>query len=345
MKLKEYSYPADSVTVLPVLDVNSETNVTFYNQLIVEKGIDVVINQNGLYECASLFSKVNNKKVRLISVIHNNPLLNYNYLWSELSYLRNNTWIERVKRIARCLLYFKIKKQRLNALKEHYAQFDDENHSIIVLLSPRYKQPLLQIAPYLSQKIYTIANPNSYEDIPFIPQKEKEILFVGRMDNRSKKVNRLLRIWKKIYREFPDWSLSLVGDGPDRKTLEEYSEKHSLDRIHFYGFSNPRPFYERASIICMTSDFEGFPMVLTEAMQFGCIPIAYDSFESVRDVIIHGKTGLLIPPFSEKKFVNSLKRVMLDNELRERLSIKGSDYVKKFGVATIIKDWVDLMSK
>ena len=108
---KHYKYPANSVTILPNPDVNSDENEKFYNNFLSKNNIDVIINHNGLYGGASLFCKVNNKNIKLISTIHSNPLLNYNYLWSELSYLRNNTIIEKIKRVARCFLYLKIKQQ------------------------------------------------------------------------------------------------------------------------------------------------------------------------------------------------------------------------------------------
>lgn len=342
---KSYLYPANSVTILPESDIYSEENITFYNKFIKDKGIDVVINQNGLYEGASLFCKVYDKKVKLISVVHNNPLLNYNYIWNELSYLRNNTWIERLKRIFRCLLYFRVKQQRLTYLKQHYTQFDGDNHSVLVLLSSRYKKPLLRIAPHLSTRLYSIANPNSYEDICEFPQKQKEIIFVGRLDNNSKKVNRLLKIWKHIYKEFPEWMLSVVGEGPDRLELENYSARLGLENIVFYGYSDPKPFYKRASIICMTSDFEGFPMVLTEAMQFGCVPIAYNSFEAIEDVIIDEITGILVQPFNEFRYVEDLRKVMSDDSYRHKLAQSAFEYVKRFNVKNIVRMWTNLINQ
>ena len=342
---KHYKYPANSVTILPNPNVNSDENEKFYNNFLSKNNIDVIINHNGLYEGASLFCKVNNKNIKLISIIHNNPLLNYNYLWSELSYLRNNTIIEKIKRVARCLLYLKIKQQRLQYIKQHYTLFDKDNHSVLVLLSSKYKQPLLKIAPHLSTKLYAIPNPNSYQDIIEIPHKEKEILFVGRLDNRSKKINRLLKIWKHLYMNFPDWRLSIVGDGPDRNLLEEYSNRLGLKQITFYGFANPKPFYERASILCMTSDYEGFPMVITEAMQFGCVPIAYDSFEAIRDIIIDNETGALIKPFNKKLYIKRLQQMMSNNEYRKRLSLLAFMHIKKYDAKQIIKEWLDLIHK
>ena len=59
-------------------------------------------------------------------------------------------------------------------------------------------------------------------------------------------------------------------------------------------------------IFCMTSNYEGFPMVLLEAMQFGCVPIAFKSFESLDDIIINHNNGYQITPFDIYEYINSL---------------------------------------
>lgn len=56
----------------------------------------------------------------------------------------------------------------------------------------------------------------------------------------------------------------------------------------------------------MTSTFEGFGLVLVEAMQHGCVPIAFDSYPAVRDIISHGENGILIPPFQEEDYSNAI---------------------------------------
>ena len=151
-----------------------------------------------------------------------------------------------------------------------------------------------------------------------------------------------MKIWKKIYKDFPDWRLSIVGDGPDRKMLEGYCEKRGLCRIHFYGYTDPKPFYERASILCMTSEYEGFPMVLTEAMQFGCIPIAYDSFDAVKDIIKDGNSGILVPPFSMKEYTNQLACLMSDEEKLKRMSEYCMQDVTRFSIDSIVDQWEHL---
>ena len=65
----------------------------------------------------------------------------------------------------------------------------------------------------------------------------------------------------------PEWNLKIIGDGPDKKKLEYMSRR--LDRISFLGFQNPEPYYREASILCMTSNHEGFGMVLIESRTQG----------------------------------------------------------------------------
>ena len=166
------------------------------------------------------------------------------------------------------------------------------------------------------KKIVYISNPS-----PFVTQKsekKKQLLYVGRLEHGAKRPDRLLRIWKRLYKKFPNWEMIVVGDGKERKRLEQQSK--SLKRISFIGFQAPEPYYRDASILCMTSNFEGFPMVLPEAMSFGTVPFAFDSFSAVHDIIEDGKTGVLVPPFSIKEYANKLAQLMSDEEKRNLMS-------------------------
>lgn len=73
----------------------------------------------------------------------------------------------------------------------------------------------------------------------------------------------------------------------------------------------------------MTSNFEGFPMVLTEAMQFGCVPVAFNSFEAIADIIIPEKTGELVTPFSIKEYKEKLS-LLIENVTYRRKTISSS---------------------
>lgn len=207
------------------------------------------------------------------------------------------------------------------------------------MLSPYYVQSLKNFGISVENKFDYVYNPNSFPLQTSLFKKKKEIIYVGRLDNRSKKVGRLIKVWSKVGKKYPDWNLTIVGDGPDRNQLEVLKKKYQVGNLTFEGFQSPIEYYKRASIICMTSSFEGFPMVLVEAMQFGCVPIAFDSFEAIHDVIIPEKTGELVKPFKIKDYINKLSNLIDDDTKRTTMSDAASMYVARFDVKTIADRW------
>ena len=174
-------------------------------------------------------------------------------------------------------------------------------------------------------------------EAPPLPQeKEQRVLFVGRLDNSVKGVDRLLRIWARAGKSLPDWHLDIVGDGPDAAALKELAERLRLSNVSFEGFRNPAPYYRRASIFCMTSTFEGFGLVLPEAMQHGCVPMAFNSYAAVRDLVIPGETGILAPPFDEEEYARQLLRLMQDDPLRSAMAQAGPQHAALFSPANVV---------
>lgn len=193
---------------------------------------------------------------------------------------------------------------------------------------------------YDGSKIVSISNPNS-----FVPQKchkKKQLLYVGRLDGGQKRPDRLIKIWQRLYKKFPDWEMIIVGDGKERKRLEESAKK--LERISFVGFQSPEQYYRDASILCLTSNFEGFGMVLTEAMAFGTVPFAFDSYSAVHDIIEDGRTGVLVTPFSIKEYADKLTLLMQDEEERDRMSENCIKDVTRFSLDNIVNKWESLFN-
>ncbi len=174
-----------------------------------------------------------------------------------------------------------------------------------------------------------------------ISSKENIVLYVGRLQNRQKNLTDFISIWKKINSD--KWKLIILCDGPDRVYLEKLSKE--CKNIIFEGFKAPEPYYQKAKILCLTSIYEGWGMVLTEAMQFACVPIAFDSFPAVHDIIISGETGELIKPFSKEKYIYKLAHLMEDENYRSHLSQNGFNYVKKFDVSKILPKWIELIEQ
>ncbi|WP_273389151.1 glycosyltransferase [Barnesiella viscericola] len=340
-KEDEYNYPVPIID-LPSSDLKDPKNIEFYNELVIQNDIKVVINQHGLYEGTYFFSQIKKPGVKIISVFHSDPFGYYNNLFFDLITLRSSSNIEKLKLIARCILYRNIKRSIRKSLEDHY-KFIQSHPQYICLLSESFKDPLEQWCKLPGNYFVTIPNPNTYENIESIPQKEHIVLFVGRLDNRQKKVNWLIDIWLKVIKGCSQWKLIIVGDGPDRDRLMDRSR--GVINIEFVGRQDPRPYYEKASIFCLTSLFEGWGMVLTEAMQFGCVPIAFDSFSAVHDIIKPGKTGVLVKAFNKREYAKKLKYLM-DNELyRIDFSRNAFEYVKRYDISNILPKWIELIEK
>ena len=153
-----------------------------------------------------------------------------------------------------------------------------EGSDRVVLLSEQFFDGFCKIGRLADRrKLVAINNMLSFDKVVTPTNKQKQILFCGRMTSQ-KKPYRVLYAWQQIQVHLSDWELLLVGDGPWLDRLKQLSLKLKLKRVQFCGFQDPMPFYQKASILWMTSNFEGWGLVLTEAMQFGCVPIAFNSF-------------------------------------------------------------------
>ena len=116
-----------------------------------------------------------------------------------------------------------------------------------------------------------------------------------------------------------------------------------LPNVKMLGFQNPVDFYKFASIYIMTSNYEGWPLTLMESMQFGCIPIAFESFESIRDIVDDGQNGILIPPFDIDIMADSLIRLIKEDNLTQYAE-SAHKKMKKFLPEEIGKQWISLFN-
>jgi len=335
----ERDYPDNQECVyLPSKELVSLDNISFYKDYVGNNKINVIINQHGLYEGVMLIDTLQDSNVLRISVLHSNPISNYRWLFKDNVSLRNNSNIEKLKRIARIIIYPKTKINTNRAIFNQLRLLKNGG-SHIVVLSPAYINIIQRIAPDITD-ISAIANPNTYKIVNHVP-KEKIALFVGRLDNRSKKLQYLLNIWKKVQRIDSTWKLVIVGEGQDGDALK--LQAASIPNIVFTGYKNPQSYYERASILCMTSLFEGFPLTLTEAMQHGCVPVVYDTFPAVRDIITNGVDGIIVHPFRHKEFAHQLLKLFEDEGYRSRLSSAAIENVCRFQTDKIVGQWLDLI--
>ncbi|MGL5014381.1 MAG: glycosyltransferase [Bacteroidales bacterium] len=195
-------------------------------------------------------------------------------------------------------------------------------------------------------RIGVLTNP-VYKDQEANMHKKKQLLYVGRIEclNLNKRVDHLIDIWSYIYKEFSDWELVIVGDGPGLSQIESMVDKRGIERVIFHGYhKNVVPYLQEASIICMTSIYEGWPLALVEAQAYGVIPISYNCSDGVKEIIgEQNQYGVLVKDYDQKEYVESLRDLMQDDFRRESLSRSVLEKSMAYDIETIGKQWIDMI--
>jgi phosphatidyl-myo-inositol alpha-mannosyltransferase len=158
------------------------------------------------------------------------------------------------------------------------------------------------------------------------------VLFVGRLEKR-KGLSYLLRAWGDIRRQRPDARLVVVGGGRGLKHYRNFVGSLGSDDIIFAGAVSeedlPR-YYQTADIFCAPSTGqESFGIILLEAMAAGR-PIVSTDIQGYREVITHGREGLLVPPKDHQALTDALVRLMADPALRDRMGAAGRETVPRY---------------
>lgn len=322
---------------------------TWYNknllqEIINNKNIDIIINQMGFSQEIIKLFKALNSDIPFLSCLHSSPFFELKEAEMRLSnnISLKNPIILNIKIILKPLYLFFLKKKIAKKLSIIY-----HNSTYTILLSCKFYHSFQKMLND-TKKLKAIANPLNpefkyYNDI--LSTKQKTILYVGRL-NKGKRVDLLLYIWQQIQELFPDWNFDIVGDGPEYLKLRALSYSLNLENITFYGSSlDVEKFYLKASIFISASAFEGFPMTLTEAQFFGSVPVVYNTYESVTDVIINEETGFIIPDLNSKEFIIKLTQIIQNDLLRNKMANKGIEYVKKFNLEIIGKKWLDIFEQ
>jgi glycosyltransferase involved in cell wall biosynthesis len=217
-----------------------------------------------------------------------------------------------------------------------------------VLLSPHFIPGFMGMAGRKTAKCSAIGNAATFEHdmtAGALAQKRKEVLIVSRLDESTKRLSLALKIWRKIEREsaLKDWTLTVVGSGDDMAYYQYLSRKLKLQRCAFEGRQPSMPYFKRASLFMMTSACEGFPLTLGEALQMGAVPLAFDSFGAVRDIIRHGHNGLLIPNNDVNTYAAQLSRLMHHEALRRTMAQHAAESARQFALPEVMKKWKELL--
>ena len=182
-----------------------------------------------------------------------------------------------------------------------------------------------------------------------IPAKDrpKKILFVGRLSYADKRPDRVLQIWEKVCQYLPDWEVEIYGKGSEEKFLRRMIQEKQLPRITLKGYiADATAVYASGAILMMTSTYEGWGLVLSEAQASGVVPIAFDSSAGIRELIGKDSTyGCLVAPFDLDAYAAQLRRLCQDVELRSRLSQAAQTHCLDYSPEQIRSRWEEIFSQ
>ena len=161
------------------------------------------------------------------------------------------------------------------------------------------------------ENVICIPNPCSLEgqDLPLSPVRKKTVLAVGRL-HEQKGYDMLLKAWKTVEQQHPDWTLRIVGEGDKRLVLEAQIDEEKLHHVCLAGrMENVAKEYMEASCFVLSSRYEGLPLALIEAMWCGLPCVAFDCPHGPAELLADER-GWLVPNGDITALANSLEYVL-----------------------------------
>lgn len=214
------------------------------------------------------------------------------------------------------------------------------NHADCVMLLAKKWQNLFEVLFPTVKATRTAVIYNACASTPAVDYsvKEKSIIFAAHLDE-NKRADLLLQAWKNLKVDFPDWHITIMGNGDVEKYSRMSHEMGLDDSVTFTGYitgKEKEDIWNKASIYCMCSRHEGFPMVVLEAWARG-IAVVTTPVGGLPDVIEEGKNCLTFPFGDAEGLEKQLRRLMESPELRREMA----EYSKRFGEKTFSPEKVN----
>ena len=167
----------------------------------------------------------------------------------------------------------------------------------------------------------------------------KSIVTVARLV-AFKRLNVIIRAFASLEARHPEWRLDIWGDGPLREHLAGLIAELGARRIALRGHARDvYAAFRAADLFAMSSNTEGFPNALCEAMAAGLPAVVYDCGAGVREIVRDGVDGVLVRDDGPQPFAAALERLMADDEERQRLAARAPEVVQRFSVGEVMRQW------
>lgn len=198
--------------------------------------------------------------------------------------------------------------------------------------------------------VSVLPNPLALKPALSVPTKEKVVLAVGRKDDwHYKGFDILIKAWAQVVMDAKEWKLEIVGSSPKGRQsyLEQLCrEQNVVDSVEFPCYQeNIQPYYEKASIFVLSSRYEGFGLVLIEAMSQGCACVACDYKGRQSEIVTNGVSGVTCKPNDVDALATAIRSLITDDERRIQLQTNAIGRAADFSIEAIMERWEVIFSK
>jgi glycosyltransferase involved in cell wall biosynthesis len=173
----------------------------------------------------------------------------------------------------------------------------------------------------------------------------KTVLAAGRL-TKQKGFDMLIPAWTKVAEKHPDWRLRICGEGLLRDRLEELVQEHGVnDSVSLAGACDMNEAMDSSSIFVMSSRFEGFPLILIEAMSKALAVVSFDCPTGPADIIDNGENGLLVEFKNVDALADAITRFIEDEDLRRRCGPAAAETAKRYRIEEVGPMWDELFAE
>jgi glycosyltransferase involved in cell wall biosynthesis len=173
--------------------------------------------------------------------------------------------------------------------------------------------------------------------------KSKRVIAAGRYAEQ-KGFDLLIKAWENVFKKHPDWELHIYGEGSLREPLQRQIDEAGMGNVCFLEHNTPNieEKYSESSIFVLSSRFEGFGMVLTEAMSCGLPLVSFDCACGPKDIITNGEDGLLVECFDTDKMGEAINSLIEDDEKRKVMGENAYRNSNRYKMEHISEIWTTL---
>ena len=333
--------------------VGGKATLKELRKIIVDNSIDFVLDQGDFELVRPLREITTDLKCKIVVAHHFQPGWETHFMtFNECvnHWKKSPDLLRWCKRALDLLLYPILKYQYVHKLPssyhEAYACAD-----AVVLLSKKHVRPFMEYGHIDDETKFHII-PNSLSFHEFLPkekiQDKKNIaLIVSRLDDPPKRISLAIKIWDlvKKHKEAEGWKLNIVGHGPYMHAYQRLIKKLGTPDVYLLGRQAPNRFYEESSIFLMTSKSEGWGLTVTEAQQMGVVPIAFNSYESLCDIITDNKDGIVVPEGDVKQYAGKLLWLMSHVAQRRAMAQQAIESSHRYENSKVVELWHALFNQ